>query len=290
MYNLNRFTYHCFLPVLMLGITTGANAVEVKVGQSHSDLPLDQSGTLTSVTPSGTSFSLAHDFSESVRVSLDYINWENTHFSRKANSLKIDSQSYAATLTYFIENFAISGNYTYWQSDYRESFLELPSSQHKTYAPSYGLSVGYAIFFDEWVIEPSLLVQYNEWRYRDIMIEQNEMALTLLDALEDETVVLSGLLSASKIIEIRPDTYLLAGGVIRWNELFQGDGAKQTDKFVSFAGRKSYPHNTDDDYAELSVFITYDITPEWMVELDSSIAFLPHDNVSSVSWRIGYRF
>ncbi|MEY8879866.1 hypothetical protein, partial [Donghicola sp. XS_ASV15] len=100
-------------------------------------------------------------------------------------------------------------------------------------APSYGLSVGYGLFIDDWIIEPSVLLQYNEWRYRDIMVASNDMTLTLLDSLEDETVLLSGLISASKIIEITSDTYFLAGGIVRWNELFQGGGDERSDKFIS---------------------------------------------------------
>lgn len=290
MRHLNFLAHCCFLPSMLLGICASAHALEVKVGQSHSDLPLDQSGTLTSVAPSGSYISLAHDINESFRISLDYIDWDKTKISGKLNELTIDSTSYASTLTYFVDSFAVSANYTYWQSDYNESFLNLPINEQTTYAPSYGLAIGYGIFLDEWVVEPSISLQYNEWRYRNKLVKENDLGFAFTDSLEDETIVLSALLSASRVIQITPDQYLLAGGIIRWNELFQGDGPKRPEGVVSFAGRQSHTYNSDDDYAELSLFITYDITPEWMIELDTSLAFLPKDDYSSFSWRIGYRF
>jgi len=281
----NRF----ILPSTLLGMSMTLHGFEIKLGQNYSDLPLDQSGTLTSVAPGGTSISLAHDINDSFRLSLDYIDWDKTHISGKLNDLTIDSTSYAATLSYFVDNFALSANYTYWQSDYSETLIDLPIVKQSTYAPSYGVSLGYGIFWQDWVIEPAISLQYNEWRYRDKLVK-NDLGFSLSDSLEDESVVISGLLSASKVVQMTEEEYLLIGGIMRWNTLFHGDGPEKPEGVLSFAGRQSHTVNSDDDFAELSFFITYDITAQWMIELDTSVAFLPQDNYSSFSWRVGYRF
>lgn len=282
----NRF----LLPCSLFAMSMTAVGLEIKLGQNYSDMPLDQSGTLTSVAPSGSSMSIAHDINDSFRLSLDYIDWDKTHIYGKLNHLTIDSTSYASTLSYFVDNFALSANYTYWQSDYSETVLELPVVKQSTYAPSYGVSLGYGIFWQDWVVEPALSLQYNEWRYRDKLVKNNDFGFSLSDSLENESIVLSALLSTSKVIELTPEKYFLIGGTARWNELFHGDGPQRPSGVLSFAGRQSHSHNSDEDYAELSLFITYDITPQWMIEFDSSVAFLPKDHYSSFSWRIGYRF
>jgi hypothetical protein len=273
----------------LLGSSINAYALELKLGQSYSDLPISQSGALTSVSPSGTHISVAHGFSDNIRVNLDYINWDDTQVVNDLTNTNIDSQSFAATASYFINDFAISANYTYWNSDYTQSLDKLTTNQ-SSHAPSYGLALGYGIFLnDDWVFEPTIAMQYSQWRYRTTQSD-GPMLSGFLDELEDETVVISALLSASKIITLTPDTYLLAGGVVRWNEVFLGDGANLPDDLVSVAGRRSFDQTINDDFAEVSLFMTYDITANWLVELDATLAFLPQDNYPSYSWRVGYRF
>lgn len=284
----NVITYFC-LPICLLGLSSAAGAIEIKIGQTYSDLPLDQSGTLTSAKPSGSHITLAHDINEQFRINLDYIDWDNTDASGRLKEISIDSNSYSATLSYFVDNFAISANYTYWESDYSESFNNVLTTQTSTDAPSYGLAVGYGIFLEDWIIEPSLSLQYNQWRYRDNPISNEHPKLKFFDNLDDETVVLSAMISASKIIQLSPETYLLTGGVIRWNEMFEPDSNPRPNT-LGFAGRRSHSHTANDDFAELSFYITYDITQHWLVELDTSIAFLPNDNYPSIGWRVGYRF
>lgn len=262
-------------------------ATEIKIGKSDSDLLLDQSNTVTNVSPSGTHFTLTQDIGHNWRVSLDYIDWEVNQ--AKLQKTKVDNQSYAATIYYFYDDFVISANYTHWQSQYHGKIADITRDSQKTTAPSYGIAFARTYFTDNWLIEPAISVQYNQWRTRQHGSSPNEVSFDFLDNLEDETFVLSALITASKVIELSKDQFVLLGSVFRWNQLFSAE-QRQPQFSSAITGRRGLINSNDESFAELSLFATYDITPNWMIEVDTSYAFLDTAVHSSLSWRIGYRF
>lgn len=265
---------------LLLAFSGYSQAVELTIGQSYSDLPVNLSGTMSNVTPSGDVIGLSFELTPDVFFSIDHVKWQDTTRQSKQLTSQVDSASTALTGVFYLDNLLFTLNYTHWQSDFELKQQSQLIKSEETSAPSYGVSVGYGKFYENWYIEPSVSIQYAKWRY------SNGHGFSFSDHLEDESVLLSSLLSVSYIKPINEESYFISGAILRYNLLAES-GFKHQPVFVPTS---SSHVSQDEHYGELSFFITYDITQHWLIEIDANATFSLDENHQSIGWRIGYTF
>ncbi len=278
MVQLRRFIGACTLLV-----TSDLFAAQLTIGQSYSDRPINFSGTITSVTPSGNTFGFSFEPMEELKLSLDYVNWKTSQRDINELSFNSDANSLSLTTSYYLDAFIVSANYTHWRSDIELTQSTRQLQNESTSAPSYGFAVGYGYFAGDWYIEPHLAVQYNQWLTRDTS------RFALNDRLEDESILISSMLSLSRIVSLTSDTYFIAGSMLRYNYVIDGHNSRRPNSLQASIGHR-IPASQDKDYFELSAFITYDITKNWLIELDASFNLDNAPDKHSFSWRLGYRF
>jgi hypothetical protein len=255
---------------------------QISVGQTYSNQSFNLSGAITSVAPSGKLVSVSANIFESGQLTIDHVDWQTERIERRLLTTELDAHSTALTYTHFFNQWTLSANYTYWRSKQSQSLADQLIAEQTINTPSYGMGVSYSHFVDNWHISPGFTLQLNHYQTRELDEERT------FNLAENESLLASALLQAAYIKPLAQQQYLMLGTLIRINSVFYGDSAKRRSG-PQFDLNQRNSAGDDELFAELSLFLSYDLNKNWSLELDSSVLL---DDLSShsVAWRLGYRF
>ncbi len=294
------------LSILSIVWVNQVDANSLYVGYSQSELTSVIGQREVDLEPSGANILATFDLSDNWTVSLDVGQQDDTAAFENNASAKFENDSWGASVNYFYQDWAFSYSYSDWNDELEVIAFPLgrPVAQRQIYfqtndSPSHALRATYYWSGEFWQLGLSGGLHYSNWEqftHFDNPLDQRPSQ----DSVDkgDSTFVSLGI-NASRFFPIEGSRNVVLGGSVNWNELTDDDS-----QAVSRNGRNINQINNrniinrlntlvvsgSDSYGQANVYLSWDITEHWILDLDTGIDFGNEDNSQFWSVNIGYSF
>jgi len=259
--------------------------------------------------PVGEGVFLSLDLNEHWSASLDYQTWQDKQQAISPVSIDLSLTSLGGSISYVQDNWYASTSLGFSEDEvsYRANQNSSDSSQETTQVTALSSLVGYNWLNGNWIFDLSMGAQYADWSVKNIMFnaqlaqDDKEPPANISIRKEDSSSINAGI-SAARYWELTQNQGVLAGVMLSWSYQFSGE-AKQTTKNPPPPTRtvRSQPtrghdiSNTtsratsgDDNYGQITTFVSYDINNNWSVAIDTSIEIASTNN--NQSWAVGVNY
>jgi hypothetical protein len=318
--------YRCGSAVVLLLLSTNAYAdsVSVSYGQLEQEVTLQDS--TVSLNPAGAALSLSVDFATNWQVSLDLQQWDDDEITQRQNDamVDVDLRTLGGSLAYYLDNWSFSTRYGVSQDDTFISSVTHPNvfRRDDSRSTSFGGSAAYGWASDNWFYNVSGGVQYSRWDLdSEITTSQGQnppqppgqnqpsgppQQDLQMQRTSGNSTSLNASVSIARFWSLTDNTGVLVGGLLSWNNVIDGDVVQitQNRQNQNAGGNNGGPGNAnqggnngtlrslsgDDNYGQLAMYISYDLTPSWSVDLDVGVDIGSEYSATSWSLSLGYFF
>lgn len=291
---------------LILANANNALANSVFVGFSQSELTSVLGPREVELEPSGTSLLASFDLSDNWTVSLDIGQQDDSATFETNATAYFDNDSWGTSINYYYENWAFSYGFSNWEDELEVIAFPLrnPADRRQIYfqtndSPSHAFRATYYWQSDFWQVGLSGGIHYSDWE-QFTHFDNPLDATPRQDARDkgDSTFISLGL-SASRFIPIDGNRNVILGGSVNWNELSDNNA-----QAISRNGRNINQINNrnlrnrlnalvvsgSDSYGQANVYLSWDITEHWVLDLDTGVDFGGDDSTQYWSVNVGYIF
>ncbi len=250
---------------------------------------------------------------------------QNNNQNQNLVNVDVDLTTWGGSLAYYLDNWSFSTSYSVSEDDTFISNQLRPSNfrAEDTRSKSWGGNAAYGWASGNWFYNVSGGVQYSDWdlntrtvnnqpsgppgqgqpsppQSNNVQIERNS----------GDSTSLSTSLSAAHFWPITEATGVLLGALLSWNYVVDGESvlvSRNGQNTGSFPGR--FPGNSaggnnnqggnsgalrslsgDDSYGQLAIYVSYDLTSAWSLDLDTSVDIGSEYSATTWSLSLGYYF
>lgn|GEM_PF-5201187 len=304
-----KFTCLVSLPLLcyIVSASTLANSVTINHSQLEQYISLQDEDVLLS--PAGEGLFLSFDIDDNWSVQFDYQTWQDKEQAISPVSLDLTLTSLGTHISYMQDNWYIATSIGFDEDDvsYRANKSHTDKRQDNTQVTSISAVVGSNWLIDNWMFDLSMGLQYADWSIENIMINNQRAQQDgrppeeISKSKSDSSTVYAGL-SSARYWPLTQDQGIIVGAMLSWNYQFSGDANLSTENSPAprrTAGTQSTTSrnvsNTtsrvtsgDDNYGQIMAYLSYDITHNWSVDLDTAAEISTTYN--NVSWSVGVNY
>lgn len=282
-------------------------SLSLRAGQYKQNLVLGENQT--DIRPSGYDLSASFTITPNLVIHLDYSRYNDEANFLQSNDLDYKKDSFGAGLNYYLGNWSLTTQY----STLNESLIIANNRHNLTLyeedyrSPGYLISAAYD--FDHasteasWLFTASTSLQYNDWQLDLIRVErpiENEVFNTGTD--KGDTLFADVSFSAARFIALSANDILYVGGTLGWNHLISGEASIVSRNGVTiqqYINTRSTSRNRlnqasfsnsiqGEQYGLASLFISYNLTENFSLDLDYSTSFAADENSDGVYLTLGY--
>jgi len=287
--------------------STLANNIAVNHNQLEQYITLQDEDVL--LKPAGEGVFLSLDFNDNWSVSFDYQTWQDKEHAISPVSIDLALTSLGGSLNYVKDNWYASASIGFSEDDvsYRANQNRSDFRQDNTQVTSFSGLLGYTWLQGNWMLDVSLGTQYADWSIENKIFngqraqDEGKPAEEVSTTKQDSSSINAGI-SAVRYWELTKEQGILAGALFSWNYQYSGD-ARQTENnppsptrltssqpttLRNIGSNTSRPTSGDDNYGQLTAFLSYDINNNWSVALDTSVEISTTNN--NQSWTIGINY
>lgn len=296
----NRFCILLFASTLVTTITH-ASSLHVGVGRGKQTLYVDDQSK--SLTPTGYSILGSFDVTDQLSFSLDYTSQKDTQQSQSIANIKYDWISLGLGATYQLDN-----NFWFYQANQFEDkqinsnlapILQQLKTENTVTTQTFGY--GYQFYFDNVQLTLSSAFHYSNWDkdslYRPIERELERPPQRVNEEGRSQFLTLG--LSVTRLFSFVNDKTMTIGASFNWNALL--DDKSRTS--LSVSQRRDNRRNTpildrlnslsasgSESYGQIGVYLSYDLTPNWSIDVDGYLDVATDDNQPSYYLSASYYF
>ena len=281
--------------LLGMGISTTIKAGSIYVGYGQSEQNSIVGERTISFSPSGASVLLSFDLNENLSLSFDYAHLSDEQAISNGVNGDLDLDSWGTGLVYYFGNWALSASYSDWQDELHIAPMEnsIVRLEQETSSPSSSLSFAYSWDGTDWQIGLAMGIHYSNWsQSRLSQTRPNEPLQSAYD--EGDSTFVSPSISAAKVVPISSKSDFIVGGSISWNHLTNSESLaiSRNGRNISQISRRSNTSSVGgtESYGQLNIYVSYDISASWLVDVDSTFDIGSEENTQAWSINIGYLF
>lgn len=282
-------SHHAFASALYLGHTRTEQISFV----GEREIALD---------PAGASILASFDLTEDWVFNIDYASLDDSTSIENVADAEFDVDSWGAGLSYYFGNWYVSYGYSDWEDELAISNVRRgePIFNEVTESTTSSLSVGYQWLDENWQVGVSAGAHFNSWDQSSFNDPPgNQQPPVTQEDKGDSTFITLGV-NASYFFPVTEDQGWIVGTSITWNELTDDESTvvsrngrnisqvnnpttrARINSLLSVAGSESY--------GQINLYVSYDISENWIVDLNSSSDFGAEENSQSWSVNFGYFF
>lgn len=308
-FSLSPLNFTFFLPTILtcLFCTTSYNALANNIAVNHSQLEhyiaLPNEEVL--LTPAGEGIFLSLDLNKDWTIKFDYQHWQANQQAISPVSLDLALTSFGSNISYAKNNWYISTSIGLSEDDvsYRENQRRTDFRQEDTQVTSFSTMLGYNWLQGDWMFDASIGAQYADWsiknkKFNGERAQQNGKPSEEATITKDNTSTINIGISAARYWELTEQQGILAGVMLSWSYQFLGD-EKLTEEnrppirqgrlqLRNNAGNTSRATSGDNNYGQISAYLSYDINNDWSIDADTSVDIASEN--SGQSWAVGISY
>ena len=284
--------------VTLMPFTSQASSVYVGYGQSEQTTEPAPDRKLD-FTPGGTTALISLDVTDQLSVSADVYRADESQSLSDRLTGNIEIRSWSIGVGYFLDNWSFSASYVNWQDELtiNDSNNNVTGIEQESDSPSISVQAGYDWQKGNWQLGTGVGVHYSDWDMSERRIIRDEPPRDSLD--EGSSTFISLNLSASYFIELNQNRGMILGLSTRWNQLTDSESAA-----VSRNGRNISQINNrtvlnfinsqsalgTESYGQVNTFVSYDISENWLVDVNVSLDFGGEESSTAWAVNLGYVF
>jgi hypothetical protein len=307
---------------LLLSFTGSIQASSLNVSYGQLKQHVSYADRALTLTPTGPSLALSMDLNDHYSIDLDYQNWRDDKALLSLFKADSDLKSWGAGLNYFKDNWSYSASFNQSTDDILFSGISNDAnySNESTQSTSYGLSAGYGWAQSDRFYNLSAGLNYSDWQSTTTgQLEEPRppsgpnapprppRIITIMQANDADGLSFNSSFSVAQFWSLKEDRGILVGAIVSWNYTISGDelfisqvGRNNNQGGNSAGGRQGGANNIgnnaissvsgDENYGQLSLYISYDLTSSWSIDVDTGFDFGTDTNDQSWSMSLGYFF
>ena len=283
-----------------------AHANSVYVGYSQSEQTSVIGEREFSLDPSGMSVLASFDLSDNWVLSLDVGNQDDSGRVDQLLHANSESDSWGASLNYYWDNWVFTYGYSNWEDELvvvadrpRDNVPPVEVYRQTNDSPSHALRAGYYWMGDDWQLGLTGGLHISSWEQytKGDNPTDNFPPQDALD--EGDTTFISVGLNGAKFFNFVGDQDMVLGGSVSWNELTNDDSTAvvRNGRNVNQITNRNAVNRLNatvvsgsDSYGQLNVYLSWEITENWVADVDTGIDFGSDDNSHFWSLNVGYVF
>jgi hypothetical protein len=308
----NHFQPKICTPIILslLVSSSYANNVSLNFSQLEQQISLQEENL--SLKPAGPGVSLSFDLTSELILKFDYQAWQDNQQASNLSTVGIDLSTIGGSLSYLKNNWFYSASISASKDDitYLRERKTTPYRTEDTQTTSLGLNIGYNGLIDNWMYDYSVGLQYTDWTIDSTQIENKtppprpgepKAPLSNTTKTDNNTTNINATAALARYWQLSGDNSLLAGAMLSWNYQLSGDEAlssgnnpppPRSNNPVRPSGIGGNPINRatsgDDSYGQVLLYISYDLTSVWSIDIDTAIEVASDNN--NQSWAIGMSY
>jgi hypothetical protein len=269
----------------------------VYIGYVHDEQLLSVKNEYLLFTPSGLNGSLSFDLNDSWSLNASYSQLTDEIFINLPKK-ELEITSWAVGLDYYQDSWGISASYGDWQEELlvsRKSDVAL--SSQKSDAPNFSVHFNYDYLLEAWQLSGFIGANYIKWQHldNDYIIDEPNPSLSL----QKQSVFFGNVgLSLTRLYESNKRSIFFGGGISRGFQLSSDDtnttdytiNLRRTTRRFNNTNRNLTSSNANNNYTQISMFISYPVTNNLNVDIDTQINLEEQDNYQSYSLGASYSF
>ena len=259
--------------------------------------------------PAGEGVFLSFDFNDHWNVKFDYQEWQDNEHAISPVSLDLTLISFGGSLSYVQDDWYVSTSIGMSEDDvsYRDDQRRADFRQDKTEVTSLSGLLGYNWLQGNWMFDVSVGAQYSDWsiehkEFNSKRAQQDGKPPEEIMITEENTLTVNAGVSAARYWELTQQQGVLAGAMLSWRyQLSENENI--TDENIAPPRQQSRAQPTafrnngsntlratsgDDNYGQITAYLSYYITNAWSVDLDTSIEIASTHN--NQHWAIGLSY
>ena len=275
-----------------------ARAHALYVGVGNSEQVTIAGNRELSFSLTGQTALASFEISEDLMLGFDYYTANDSVSISQQASGELDIDSWRVNLGYYLDDWSFSISATNWQD---ELFVDVLRTsfflRQDTESPSYSANVSYDWYVSDWQISTGLGFHYNDWEQKINSVNTQGRETSAVDS--GESSFISTSVSVARFFELSQDQGIILGLNLQWNEIMDTES-----QAISRNGRNISQINNrqirqlinsqvpigSESYGQYSMYLSYDITENWLVDLNWSRDFSSDFNTSAWSLNIGVNF
>lgn len=287
--------------------STLANNITVNHSQLEQYITLENEDIL--LKPAGEGVFLSLDLNEHWLVKFNYQRWQDKAQAISPVSLDLALTSLGGNLSYVKDNWYASTSIGFSDDDvsYRGNQNRFDFRQDNTQVTSLSGVLGYSWFQDSWMFDLSIGLQYANWSIENKIFNSERAQLEgkppeEVNTTESDSSSVNAGISAARYWELTQEQGVLAGIMLSWDYQFSGDNSLKTNTppppIRSASSQQTITRNIssnpsritsgDDNYGQITTYLSYDMNNNWSVDVDMSIEVASTHN--NQSWAIGVNY
>ncbi|MFT4926042.1 MAG: hypothetical protein ACI8WB_002140 [Phenylobacterium sp.] len=239
----------------------------------------------------------------------------------------VDLTAWGGSVNYFIDNWSFSGSYSMSEED---TFIVDPERStnfraEDVHATTLGASAAYGWASGNWFYNVSAGVQYSDWALDNEILNIPQPPpppggngpppplppppIISKERTRDNSTSLSSSVSLAHFWSLSDDTGVLVGGLLSWHHVLSGESSQVTRNGTNQPTPTPNAPNTpnggngnqqgnngltslsgDDSYGQVSLYVSYDLSEAWSIDLDVAADLSSQYSATSWSMSVGYYF
>lgn len=313
------------VPALTLFATPLTLAHTLTLGYGETKQEITVLEKQVSLSPAGPSLQLSVDITPQWRTSISYQSLSDDDVDkqliprqqpkppRAVNSdIDLDISAWGLSSSYYLDDWSFSASYYQSDNDVKQVARERITTRQRELADAtaFGISAGYGWVSDDLFFNLSGGLQYSDWDNEFRRKNNADNPLNERSKESGDAWFVDASLSVGRYWEHDNGAGLMLGAIFSWNVNLSDNAAivlRNTPAITSgsrIPPRRSggAPTNNaggtttigsfsqDDDYGQLVVYGSYDINPDWAVDIDFATDINSSNHANSWTVSLGYNF
>ncbi len=291
----------------IISASTLANNIAINHSQLEQYITLSDEDVL--LKPAGEGIFLSHDINEQWQVKLDYQTWQDEESAINPVSIDLNLTSFGGNLSYVHDTWYVSTSIGFSEDNvaYRADQSRTDNRQENTQVTALSAVIGNSWLKGNWMFDLSIGAQFADWSIENKMInskraQQEGKPPEEISTTNSDSANITAGISAARYWELAQEQGILMGVMFSWNYQFSGDEDLETDTISSVRhsanqqsrGSRNISTNPsritsgDDNYGQIMTYLSYDITNNWSVDVDTAVEIASTNN--SLSWAVGLNY
>jgi hypothetical protein len=303
----------CTAIILSLLVSSSyANNVSLNYSQLEQQISLQEESLL--LKPAGPGVNVSFDLTSELILKFDYQQWQDNQQDNNLSAVDIDLSTLGGSLSYLKNNWFYSASISASKDDiaYLRKIKSTPYRTEDTQTTSLGLNIGYNGLIDNWMYDYSVGVQYTDWTTDSIQMENQtppprpgepRPPLSNTTQMDNNTTSINATAALARYWQLSNDNGVLAGAMLSWSyQVSGGEALSSGNNPPPPPPRSNNPGRTnravgsptiratsgDDSYGQVLLYVSYDLTSQWSIDIDTAIEVASDDN--NQSWAIGMSY
>lgn len=305
----------CLFLLIVSSSTVHASNLSVSYSQLEQYVVLQNENVL--LKPAGGAVFLSTELAENWSANLNYQSWKDDDNYQNIADIDLDLLTWGGSISYYQDNWYVSTSLSASEDDL--SITSMRSNaifrEENTQVISVGILAGYNGYINNWLYDLTLGAQYDDWDIdkkqqkvqpdREVNVQSNHIS--------DSSTNINASLSLAYYLPFSNDTSLLFGSMVSWNYMLTDDDELRSNEldensrnplFKALLSQRITSRSTtrrtsntqsrvtagDDNYGQLTLYLSYELSESLSVDLDTSIELASDDRNQSYAIGLSYSF